>query len=486
LAADTFKAKIEQLAKIGFVFKLDFLVYVLGCLYHTGSDMRKLHGADNNERVREAWKRLDDQALDYAINLLRSSAFVDHTDEINSIYALVPIIVYCFDKNGQHLTDSEIRKMVKWFYYSQVRARYVSQLPQKLDRDLRRVAEAGSSFDELLSVIAEEERPLEIVPSEFEGRAIAHPLFGLTRWYLKKKGAICFSTGVSLRQTMGKKYQLENDHIFPYSRLKKAGYGKDNRVRYALAQELTNRAILTQIANRSKSNMSADDYLSSVLHAFPQALDLQCIPGDRELWRIENYEAFLAARRKMLAGELNAFLDGITATEEAAEPASIDDLIAEGESDELEFKSSIRWDYRHECPSKKLEEVILKSVAAFANGQGGTLLIGVSNDGTVLGLERDYAALGGADRDRFELHLRNILNHCFGVSFVTNRLRLNFPAANGTEICQIDVSPAQNPVIVKLTDKNGQAIERFYVRSGNASPELPLSEMNAYIRERFG
>ena len=36
---------------------------------------------------------------------------------------------------------------------------------------------------------------------------------------------------------MGKKYQLELDHIFPYSRLKKAGYGQDNRVKYALAQE---------------------------------------------------------------------------------------------------------------------------------------------------------------------------------------------------------------------------------------------------------
>jgi hypothetical protein len=49
--------------------------------------------------------------------LLRSHAFVDHTDEINSVYALVPIIVYCFDKNDA-LTDAEIRKMVKWFYYS--------------------------------------------------------------------------------------------------------------------------------------------------------------------------------------------------------------------------------------------------------------------------------------------------------------------------------------------------------------------------------
>src|SRR2546427_744895 len=64
----------------------------------------------------------------YVVNLMRTNAFVDHTDEINSPYALVPIIVYCFDRSATHLTDAEIRKMVKWFYYSQLRTRYISQL----------------------------------------------------------------------------------------------------------------------------------------------------------------------------------------------------------------------------------------------------------------------------------------------------------------------------------------------------------------------
>jgi hypothetical protein len=148
------------------------------------------------------------------------------------------------NKNGRHLTDAEIRKMVKWFYYSQIRARYVSQLPQKLDRDLRTVAESEQPFDELLRVIAEESR-LEVMPFEFVGRAIQHPLFSMVRWYLKSRGAVCFTTGMSLRKNMGSKYQLELDHIFPYSKLKEAGYGMGNRVKYALAQELTNRAILT-------------------------------------------------------------------------------------------------------------------------------------------------------------------------------------------------------------------------------------------------
>ncbi len=303
-ARGLFKAKLASLEKEGFVFKLDFIVFtLLGCLYHIGSDMRKLHDAENNDKIRLAWERLDSQVLDYVVNIMRTNAFIDHSDEINSPYALVLIIVYCFDKQGSHLNDAEIRKMVKWFFYSQIRSRYVSQLPQKLDRDLRTIKESPSPFDVLLQVIAEENR-LEILPTEFVGRAIQHPLFSMVRWYLKSRGAVCFTTGMSLRKNMGSKYQLERDHIFPYSKLKEIGYGIGNLVKYALAQELTNRAILTQVANRTKSDTLAADYLSSVKSKFPKALELQCIPEDEELWKIENYEQFLEERRKMLAKQL--------------------------------------------------------------------------------------------------------------------------------------------------------------------------------------
>jgi uncharacterized protein with ParB-like and HNH nuclease domain len=484
-ARDIFKKKLAALEEEGFVYKLDFIVYVLlGCLYHMGSDMRKLHGDENNEKIRAAWDRLDKQVLDYVMNLMRANAFVDHTDEINSPYALVPIIAYCYDKNGAHLTDVEIRKMVKWFYYSQIKTRYVSQLPQKLDRDLRIVAESPQPFDELLRVISEENR-LEIMPLDFDGRAIQHPLFSMVRWYLKSRGAVCFTTGMSLRKNMGKLYQLENDHIFPYSKLRDAGYGKENRVKYALAQELTNRAILTQVANRTKSDTNAEDYLVSVKAKFPKALDLQCIPEDTALWKIENYEKFLEERRKVLAKQLNSYLANITATEESVAPVSLEDMIAEGESDELEFKSTLRWDIQSNAVNKKLEEVIVKTVAAFANTQGGTLLIGVNDKGQVLGLEQDYLSLDGGDGDKFELHLRNLLSQQIGAAFVTSKVEIKFHQVEEKDVCQVEVSPAKEPLILTVKDKNGQPSEKFYVRNGNQSQDLQPSEMNAYVKERF-
>ncbi|HOT96583.1 MAG TPA: DUF262 domain-containing protein [bacterium] len=484
-ARDRFKAKLYELEKHGFVFHLDFVVYVLlGCLYHLGSDMKKLHGSENKEVLQSAWDILENQIIDYVVNIMRTHAYVDHSDEINSVYALVPIIVYCFDKKGKPLSDQEIKKMVKWFYYSQIRSRYVSQLPQKLDRDLRCLAESKQPFDDLLQVIADENR-LEIMPFEFVGRAIQHPLFSMTRWYLKSKNAVCLTTGISLHHPMGKKYQLELDHIFPYSLLKKAGYGWENRVKYALAQEFTNRAILTKLANRTKSDSSAADYLRAVKQNFPNSLALQSIPEDEALWQIENYEFFLEKRREMLAAELNAFLENITSTELTQVPASTEDLIAEGESEGLEFKSTLRWDLKQGEINKALEDVIMKTVAAFANSQGGILFIGVDDDGKVLGLKHDYHSLGNVDKDKFELHLRNLLNQHFEKGFVATKIKISFPLVEDEEICQIEVATSPEPIVLKFKDRNGALVEKFYVRSGNSSQEIPMSEFNKYIKTHF-
>ena len=166
-------------------------------------------------------------------------------------------------------------------------------------------------------------------------------------------------------------------------------------------------------------------------------------------------------------------------------PASVEDLIADGESDGLEFKSALRWDLVEGAINKRLEDVVIKTIAAFANSQGGTLLIGVADDGKLLGLESDYHSLGDGDRDKFEIHLRNLLNQQFGVGFVTGKVAVKFHVIGELEICQIDTAPATKPMILTAKDKNGQAVEKFYARSGNSSQEFSLTEMSAYIKERF-
>jgi uncharacterized protein with ParB-like and HNH nuclease domain len=487
-ARQLFKDKLQELEGRGWVFKLDFLVYaLLAVIHNVGSKMEKLHTSDNKEKLQEAWRLLDDRILDYTCNLLQSQAFVDHTEEINSVYALVPIIAYVYQKPSHKLTQEEIRKVVKWFYYSQIRNRYISQMPQKLDKDLAVISHDENPFDALLALIAEE-RPLEIKPSEFAGHDVRHPLFNLMKWYFKSKGAVCFGTGLSIRKNMGKKYQLERDHIFAYSVLRDSGHlDMNNRFDYAIAQEMTNRAILTALENREKSAKLASMYLRKVKENFPKALRLQCVPEDETLWEVERYKDFLEARRSMLATELNNFLNNIAVTpSEVTAEKDWAEIIQSGEHRFLEFKSSLRWNVREARVDKKMEEIILKSIAAFNNAEGGSLLIGVSDSQEILGLEDDYGTLKeGGGKDQFELHLQNLISSAFGQDFVTTQIKISFPAVDEKEICEVEIKQGRKPLYCEVTDKNGNRSKEFFVRSGNSSRRFDIEETASYIKGRF-
>lgn len=496
-ARELLKAKIAELAEQGFVFKLDFMIFaLLGSLYQMGSDMRRLHGEENlqadydadgsliREDIKTVWEKLDKYVLDYVMNLLRTKAYVDHTYEINSIYALIPIIVFCYSRHGETVPEQQLWRMVKWFYYSQIRARYVSQLPQKLDFDLRIIRDSEQPFEELLAVIAEERR-LKIFPEDFEGRSVSHPLFGLLKWYIKSQGATCLTTGIGLHKNMGQKYQLENDHIFPWARLKQHGYGRENRIKYAYAQELTNRAVLTAVANRKKSATSAKEYLSEIKKMSPQALKKQCIPTDESLWDIENYELFLQARRAMLADSFNQYLDGL-ATENVDHygEATLLERMRGGEDDDLEFKSSLRWGSTDAAEIKKAQFIIMKTIAGFANSDGGTLLIGVNDDGEVVGLEKDYESLGG-DKDEFELHLGQLIDREFGKIFRAGRITISFPEIEEMQFCQVDIRRAAKPLVINSVNKNGQQTEKLFLRVGNSTQELTLGEASDFMQSWF-
>ena len=86
-------------------------------------------------------------------------------------------------------------------------------------------------------------------------------------------------------------------------------------------------------------------------------------------------------------------------------------LIKKGETEFVEFKSSLRWDYREEKVNKALEDVILKSISAFSNAKGGTLFIGVNDNMEVIGMEPDFKTLKKQDADYFELHIRKLIEN---------------------------------------------------------------------------
>ena len=167
------------------------------------------------------------------------------------------------------------------------------------------------------------------------------------------------------------------------------------------------------------------------------------------------------------------------------EPSPVEALVARGEGELIEFKQSLRWDVRQGALNTKLEDVVIKTLAAFANRQGGTLLIGVCDDGSVAGIGPDLGSFGGSG-DKLELHLTNLLANHFGQAFKAARIAVSFPRVGEKIICRVDIQRSRTPVWVKLADRSGTVTERLYVRSGNSSQELSPSQAAAYEREHFG
>lgn len=166
------------------------------------------------------------------------------------------------------------------------------------------------------------------------------------------------------------------------------------------------------------------------------------------------------------------------------EPSPVEQLIERGEGECIEFKQSLRWDVRQNAINSKLEDVVIKTLAAFANRVGGTLLIGVADDGSVEGIEPDLATFSGS-LDKLELHLTNVLSNHFGQAFKAAKMSVAFPKLDNKAICRVDIQRSRSPIWVKLADRAGNVTERLFVRSGNSSQELSPSQAAAYEREHF-
>jgi hypothetical protein len=99
--------------------------------------------------------------------------------------------------------------------------------------------------------------------------------------------------------------------------------------------------------------------------------------------------------------------------------------------------------------------------------------------------EGHFKTLSSGTKDEFELHLRNLVNHAYGIEFATNNLVVSFPEVNDTEICVVDIKQGLRPIYTEVSDKNGNKSTKFYVRSGNSSQEIDITEVAQYINQRF-
>ncbi len=157
----------------------------------------------------------------------------------------------------------------------------------------------------------------------------------------------------------------------------------------------------------------------------------------------------------------------------------IAETIERGETVKVEFKETLRFDVKLGAVSKELEKAVLKSLVGFMNTDGGTLLVGVRDDSSVFGLDRDYSTLAKQNRDGFENHFFSLIRSNIGVNFA-KLVDIGFEKYDGKEICVVDIKASNRPAYFRQGDK-----EEFFVRTGNSTRSLSMSETEEYIRTRF-
>lgn len=154
-------------------------------------------------------------------------------------------------------------------------------------------------------------------------------------------------------------------------------------------------------------------------------------------------------------------------------------IIAGGENEQVEFKATARWDLRHQKVSKTMEVMIAKTLAAFLNHEGGSLFIGIHDDGSITGLQYDYATLKHGDRDGFQQFVMTLAKHRLGGD-VCALIHLSIAEIGEHDICRIIIEPAHRPVYVQ----DGGAAH-YFVRTGSISRELDVAEAIQHIALRW-
>jgi superfamily I DNA and/or RNA helicase/very-short-patch-repair endonuclease len=170
------------------------------------------------------------------------------------------------------------------------------------------------------------------------------------------------------------------------------------------------------------------------------------------------------------------------------EQPSIEELIKKGESNKIEFKTSMRWDHAKGVRGAKDmgELAILKTLAAFMNSDGGMLIVGVEDNGSILGVEEDFQTFSDRKNwDGWMQHLVNVVRKYIGTEFLQH-IEVEAIDCDGKTVARIKVQRSYKPAYVEQQDnKGGQAKFEFYIRALNTTQALNMKQTNDYIKEHW-
>jgi len=149
-------------------------------------------------------------------------------------------------------------------------------------------------------------------------------------------------------------------------------------------------------------------------------------------------------------------------------------LINAGESTTLEFKSTLRTNLKTGKKGMEIEIAWLKTITAFMNSDGGILLVGVEDDGNILGIQVDHFE----NEDKLRLYCKSLINNHIGPEFI-RFITLKIKLVKEKQIVVVECERVRKPVFLSI-GKN----EEFFVRSGPSSMKITMSQMVKYLEER--
>lgn len=477
------KNKIQEYGKVGFLFELDFLTRCVVVLLTKSALFEKMTGEVYQNTTKDDYTKVWVQLIkifDYLIPILKQSAYIGGSDDLNTNNVLVPIVAYLSVKSG-FFGNEEKNIFLYWMFLALIWGRYSGQTDQRLDRDVYLAINSQNPVDDLINEIKDQRGRIEIKPSDLEGRGSGNPIHRMLYIVSKSNKAIDWANGGSLQDTMGDYYTIHSHHIFPQSFLYKNGYNSENHLDKKKVNEIANRAFITRDTNFDISDKNPKEYLLEINKRYPNALAQQFISEDKNLWVVENYEEFLAVRRKLIVDSINLFLDNLKGQKkEIRKKIDYKEIISKGENNFIEFKSSLRWDYEMGNVNKLMEYVIAKTLSAFMNSEGGKLFIGVDDNGKVLGIEKDYNSLHKKNRDGFLLQLVQLVNQYLGKEF-HQYLSQEIIEVDGKDVCVVNIVNSDIPIFVK-----NKGVEEFYIRASASSQPMGVKEANEYIKTHWG
>lgn len=302
-ARDDMKSRLSKWGNAGYHFSLDSLLRSINTILTNEARFTALKDVTPTQ-FHDGLIRAE-KAIDSTLNTVASRLGLDHGRVLGAAAAL-PLLARYVDSRGGRINDPRERdRLLYWYVNVMMWGRYAGSTETVLNQDLRSI-EHEDGIGELVGQLRQNRGDLAVHPNDFIGWSTGSRFYPLLYMLTRVAGARDWETGDELRShVLGKMNQLEVHHIFPKARLYKAGHKR------AEVNALANYAFLTKETNLKISDKDPAEYLAYYADRDPDLLASNWIPLDRDLWTIERYLDFLAARRELLAGAVNQFLHGL-------------------------------------------------------------------------------------------------------------------------------------------------------------------------------